>query len=77
MDDDLISSWEKSNSTPKHIAADTVIGIRTGRIKSVPSIDAIAEEWATSLRTVQEAWKILGDNDVFKKDETGRYYLPS
>lgn len=76
MDDNLIRSWEEGNSTPEHIAADTVIGIRMGRIKSVPSIDAIAEEWATSRRTVQEAWKILGDNDVFKKDEKGRYYLP-
>jgi DNA-binding transcriptional regulator YhcF (GntR family) len=76
MDDDLIKSWEASNSTPEHIAADTAIGIKLGRIKAIPSVTDVAQEWSTSTRTVQEAWKILGDSNIFKKDETGRYYLP-
>lgn len=76
MDDELIRSWEASTSTPMHIAADTAIGIERGRIKSVPAVEEIAGEWDVSTRTVQQAWKLLGDSDIFKRDATGRYYLP-
>lgn len=76
MDDDLIKSWEDSNITSMNIAADMAIGIERGRIKSVPAVAEIAQEWDVSTWTVRQAWKLLGDSGIFKRDVKGRYYLP-
>lgn len=77
MNEQITKEWDNaSGAVAKQIAADLAIQIQASRITAIPENASIAYEWNVSERTVRRAKKLLGDEGVIRKDDTGRYYLP-
>lgn len=71
-----IKQWDNSESVAENIAADLTISILAGKFEEIPGTASIAHEWTVSERTVRRAKKLIAEEGLIVKDETGRYYIP-